>query len=44
MVIGQQADERHALHVVGVTVVIEVIATMTTIHIRLGQITRQEVA
>lgn len=43
MAIGQQAEEQHALHVVGVTVVTEAIATMTTIHIRLGQITRLEV-
>jgi len=42
MAIGQQAVERHALHAV-VTVVTGAIATMITIHIRPGRITRREV-
>jgi hypothetical protein len=43
MVIGQQADERHALHAVVVIVDTVVIVTMITTHIRPDQITRQEV-
>ena len=43
MAIEQQADERHALHAVVVTVVTGAIGSMITIHIRPGRITRREV-